>query len=191
MTPLDSINTRQPFECDDWDALCSAIINAWQPSWGISLIWILSSIRYLKQFEKLPGGSWNVPLIWLPTNTTEQNFYKIFRKPKDPSIEGIEFEFHPCVVQTDQWLKAEISQSKYLTGFTKPEHAKFHMFYDEVQAKEYLSRNANWANYQEHTPMIMKVTARNLYTIDLIYIPPNHFMWGMDAKEMFVKKVDS
>lgn len=186
----ESIAKKLPFECGNWDVLCQAIVEEYDASWGISITWILCGIRYLKQFETEPGGSWNVPIKIVPFPEQERDAYKIFRKPKK-GTEGSEHgllahEFHPAWVPKNEWLQAEISQSKNLTGLTDPEQAKFHMFYDKTQATSYLEKVADWKNYKQYDPLMQKVKGRNFLTIDLIYVPPKHFMWGIDAKELYV-----
>ena len=179
----DDILKLRPFDCSNWDELCNAVIDAYSPEWNNSLVWILGGIRYLKAFEK-HSGSWNVP-FWFVSSNTDVELYKLFRKPKIQSEHPLVYEFHPAPVVTNKWMEAAISGSARLTGLSEG-HAKFHMLANETQAQFYLDGRKNCTAFSDHEPYVCKVKARNLMCVDLIYVPPTRFVWGVDAKEMFV-----
>ncbi len=190
-TIIESIEKQLPFECNNFNELCSAVTEAYDPSWCNSLIWILGCLRHIKQFEKC-NGSWNVPLWSMnPTSVGEIDCYKVFRKPTplplfpNEMCDEIVYEFHPKKVHTNEWIKAELSGSQRLTGLC-PKSAKFHMLINFDQAISYLASRKDCVAYRDYTPYISKVKARNVVTVDLVYIPPKQWVWGIDAKEMFV-----
>jgi hypothetical protein len=131
----------------------------------------------------LAGGSWNVPMWWVNPNINAHP-YKIFRKPL--KHDELVYEFHKEAVPLNRWIEAEISSSRGLTGLETKEHAKFHMFLDSVQAASYLDIAQHSTAYKEHEPVILPVKAKNYMTVDLIYVPPTRFVWGIDAKEIKV-----
>lgn len=197
-----------PFECSDWDALCQAIVEEYEAeTWRHSLVWILGCIRKMKQFEHLQG-SWNVPLRAVWNYQDEKPAYKVFRQPRQTSFiyrngelqlpiethKGyFEYEFHPSAVPVNQWLQCELSSSKCLTGM-KPKSeggtgGRFHMLMDERQAQTYLntrgSENDSW--FTKRDGVIKQVKGRDFATIDLVYVPPKTWVWGVDANEMYVE----
>lgn len=185
------IRYQKPFECTDWDVLCSSIIEEYEASWGTSLIWVLGSIRYLKKFEK-DYGSWNVPLQWVFDCQKEKPAYKVFREHSVNTEHPLKYEFHPASVPINQWINAEVSGSPYLSGIRKKEEGghggKFHMLTDIQQATAYLNSRIDttgWFTRQE--AVIKEVKGRNFVTIDLVYSPPKTFVWGIDAEEMYVE----
>jgi len=180
----DDILEMRPFDCDNFDELCSTIIETYTPGWNNSLVWILGGIRYMEKFKQ-QKGSWNVPL-WNIEPNKEIELFKVFRKPKVQSEHPLVYEFHPYHVVTNQWMTAELSGSERLTGLTSPEAAKFHLLASEQQAYAYLDGRQNCVAFSDHDPYVCKVKARNLICVDLIYVPPNRWVWGVDAKEMFV-----
>lgn len=187
---LDKIINQEPFECSNLDVLCSAIAEVYEPAWGNSLIWILGCLRKMKQFEKC-NGSWNVPLWHVAQTYDEVECYKVFRKPNPlplfpkENYDEIVYEFHPNKVHPNKWMQAEVSGSGRLTGLC-PESAKFHMLMNANQAFAYLESRRHCVAYHDYTPYISKVKARRLVTVDLVYSPPKQWVWGVDAKEMYV-----
>jgi len=197
----ENIVKTQPFECDDWDELCSAIIDVYDICWGISLVWTLGCIRWLKGVEN-GVGSWNIPMWKVATDPHKEiEVYKVFIAPELPVYgstilpqKEIFYEFHQEKVLTNKWLKAELSGSAGLTGLENPDHARFHMLIDKNQAEFYLDSRIETQSkveryrelYKDCYPFVHPVKARNFTTVDLIYVPPISFMWGIDAKEMYV-----
>lgn len=180
----ENILKMQSFDCNNWDELCCSIVDSYSPEWNISIIEILSNIRSIKKFET-KSGSYNVPM-WHVNPNQELECYKIFRKPMGQPEDTLVYEFHPGQVFTNYWMKAEISGSPHLTGLTSPDQAKFHMLMGESQVHAYLNSRKNCVLFSDHTPYICKVKARNFTTVDLIYVPPTTFVWGIDAKEIYV-----
>jgi hypothetical protein len=61
------------------------------------------------------------------------------------------------------------------------------MLLDENSAATYLNTRtfSPWFTPQE--AMMTKVKGRNWQTIDLVYIPPKTWVWGVDAEEMYIE----
>ena len=62
------------------------------------------------------------------------------------------------------------------------------MLWNKRQAEVYLSNRADvtaWFTSQE--AVMVPVEPRSVETIDLVYVPPKLFVWGIDSKEMYVK----
>ena len=192
------IRNLTPFECDNWDTLCSAVIEEYDTAWRTELIWIIGGFRQTLPRIKKMKGSWNFPLRWVSDDMIGRHeAYKVFRKRwylnKDNYIQPqLRYEFHEAPVVSRQWLQAEISGSPGLSGLTKKEEGgtggKFHMLWNKRQAEVYLSNRADvtdWFTSQE--AVIVPVEPRSVETIDLVYVPPKLFVWGIDSKEMYVK----
>ena len=187
----EAIRNLDPFECSDWSALCSAVIEEYDyDTWRTSLTWVLGTIWQVKQFEKM-HGSWNVPIRAVPNYQEEKSAFKVLRCHRELEnnhfVKQYAFEFHASYVPKNQWIKAEISGSPGLTGIKNPENAKFHMLYDERQAVAYLGTRTHSPWFQPQEAVIHKVIGREWQTIDLVYIPPKQWVWGVDANEMYVE----
>lgn len=183
------IRNLTPFECgcSDLDSLCSAIIEEYDSeTWRTDLVFVTSIIRLAPEYEKF-HGSWNFPIRAVENWEMERETYKVFRKIESDPFTLYKYEFHNSIVTPHQWLKAEISGSPGLSGINIPEQAKFHMLYDKTQAETYLSTRTNTPWFTENEAVIKKVKGRNFKTIDLIYIPPKQWVWGIDASEMYVE----
>ena len=186
-----AIQNFDPFECDDFDALCSAIVEEYDAdNWQISLTWTLGLIRRMKAFEKM-WGSWNVPIRVVWGYQEEKPAFKVFRQhwnlDKNVFKKEYRYEFHQSVVSPGAWLKASISGSPGLTGLNNPDQAKFHLLYDKRQAEAYLGTRTDWPWFTPHEAVIKEVKGRLFQTIDLVYIPPKQWVWGIDANEMYIE----
>ncbi len=184
----EKILNQKPFECDDIDILCKEITDIYDETWCNSLEVTIEHIKCLKNF-KHEIGSWNVPLKWVDDPCVPRFAYKIFRKPliefNDPN-KKYAFEFHQSWVPTNQWLTATVSGSNGLTGIEHQDYAKFHLLCDEEQAiTYYISRIKEYSD-PCYDPCICRVAAVNFFTVDLIYVPPKQFMWGIDARNIYM-----
>ena len=187
------IQNLTPFECDNWDSLCLAVVEEYDAeAWRSNLIWIIGCIRHGKLVEKMQG-SWNFPLRFISdSEVKQQDAYKVFRKHWHLNSENfivpeLRYEFHETPVVSHQWLKAEISGSPGLTGLEK-HGGRFHLLWNKEQAEAYLSTRAGataWFTPQE--AVMVPVEGRSFDTLDLVYVPPKLFVWGIDSKEMYVK----
>jgi hypothetical protein len=180
------IRYQRPFECNDWDVLCSAVIDEYNPNWGSSLVWVLGCIRKLKAIETL-GGSWNVPLMWVTYPQEERTTFKVFRdfskRPEfaDKGYTQLSYEFHQDWVPANKWIKAEVSSSAGLSGIKKEEDGgiggQFHMLLDKYQAEAYLESRVKYTNwFIKEEAVIQPVKGRQFLTIDLVYSPPKTFV---------------
>jgi len=186
-----AIRNLDPFECSDWDALSQAIVEEYDyDNWRTSLVWIIGSIRSLKQFEKL-SGSWNVPMRVVWGYQEEKPAFKVLRQRWDFKSNIFKkeyaFEFHQDTVSPGKWLDAHISGSPGLTGITIPENAKFHMLYDKRQAEAYLGTRTNTPWFTPQEAVIKEVKGKMFHTIDLVYVPPVQWVWGIDASQMYIE----
>jgi len=188
MTLQEKILNQKPFDCHDLNVLCKAIVDIYDESWCNSLIWLLGSIRSLKAFE-YEIGSWNVPFRPVDNPRLERKAYKVFRKPLidlNDQNKKYAFEFHQSWVPTNQWITATVSSSIGLTGIYHEEFAKFHLLCDTEQAHTYLFSRSKHNLEPLYDMCICEVKATNFITIDLIYVPPTQFMWGINAKEIYI-----
>lgn len=179
---VDCIHQQRPFDCDNLDELCTAITTAYSTSWSLSLVWILGCVRKMRH-HKDQVGSWNIPMWWVRPDV-DVNPYKVFRRPTKTS--ELVYEFHKDTVPLNKWVEAELSGSEGLTGLSSKEFAKFHFFLNSLQAASYLDIRKDCVAYTDHEPVILPVKGKNYLTVDLIYVPPTRFVWGIDAKEMHV-----
>lgn len=191
----EHIRNLTPFECDDWDALCSAIIYEYDAdTWKSKLIWVLGCVRKTKQWAGTKG-SYNVPLKSLYDDDGEREAYKVFRRFQELKnnifMKEYAYEYHPKWVQPNQWLQAELSGSPDLTGLTPKEQGgtggRFHTILDKAQAVRYLNTVASNHWLPPQWAEIRPVKTRKCQTMDLVYIPPKTFVWGIDASEMYVE----
>lgn len=182
------IRNYTPFECSNWNVLGEAFLNEYDPIWGTSIVWTVGCIRSLQKFEKF-RGSWNAHVKRVD-NYQELYSYKVFRQ----RINTFKYEFHDAEVPINTWIKAEVSGSTGLSGIKKKEDGGdggyFHMLYNESQAIAYLNTRAleNDAFFPKTEAVIKKVIGRFFCSIDLVYIPPKQFVWGIDAYEMYVPR---
>jgi hypothetical protein len=141
-------------------------------------------------------GSWNI-LLYHVEDYLPNTYYKVFRIPYQlgfPQLYGepskqIEYEYHPDFMPCNQWIIAEISESPRLTGVKGTGcPPKFHLLYNKTQAEFYLESCKDHTTFYNCTPYISKVKAQKFFTMDLIYVPPISFMWGIDAEEIYVEK---
>lgn len=186
-----AIRNFEPFQCDNLDTLCSAVVEEYDAdNWRISLTWTLGLIRKMKAFEKM-HGSWNIPIRVVWGFQEERPAFKVVRQRWDFKSNVFKkeyaFEFHQSLIPSGQWLKAEISGSPGLTGIKDPENAKFHLLYDKRQAEAYLGTRTHSPWFTPQEEVIKEVRGRMFQTIDLIYIPPVQWVWGIDANEMYVE----
>lgn len=195
---VNSIYNFKPFKCDNLDDLCEALVmffDTYSPQSDEYVKTLCSKVKSLEKI-KLCSGSWNIPLfdakfLEKPDNT----YYKVFRKSTmlsdDECYKQLSYEFHKGWVTPNEWLQAEVSQSKGLTGLKPKEEGgsggRFHLLYDHDQAMTYLESRVDEDFLSKSEAVIATVNARNLQTLDLVYIPPNNFVWGVDAKEIYVK----
>ena len=189
----EHIRTYTPFECSNWNALSEAFLNEYDPCWGISIVWTIGCVRSLQQFEKF-RGSWNVHIKGL-YDCQERTAYKVFRQPtRSTDTFQYKYEFHESDVPINKWIQSEISGSRGLSGIKKKEEGGtggfFHMLYNQDQAAAYLNARAieNDAWFPKTEAVIKQVRGRNFQSIDLVYIPPKQFVWGIDAYEMYVPR---
>lgn len=193
-TLVNCIKNLHPFECTDWDILCDAFIEAYDPDWMTSPIWTVSLVRGLQRFEKMQG-SWNAPVRLVYDYQKERELYKVFRQHKELKnnvfVKEISYEFHPAKVEGNKWLDCEISGSPSLTGMKPKEEGgtggRFHMIVDELQANLYLMNRVNSPWFTPQEAVVKKVKGKNFQTIDLLYVPPKLFLWGVDATNMYVE----
>lgn len=191
---IQKIESLTAFECDNLDLLKNAISQFQKSKYGYSLESITNCIdmwnRDIKPFHK---GSWNCPLFMVRDvyGNTERTYYKVLRKINNIAKKLVyQYEFHNSHVPLNEWIQAEISSSNGLYGLKKKEDGgcggRFHLLLDYWQAQTYLSKRTDEWLPVENTA-IVPVRARKFQTIDLIYVPPTTFVWGIDSEEMFVK----
>jgi hypothetical protein len=122
----------------------------------------------------------------------ERTYYKVLRKTNNISKELVyQYEFHKDFVPINKWIQAEISSSDGLCGL-KPKNeggcgGRFHLLLDYLQAQTYLSKRTDNEWFPKEVAEIVPVRAKKFSTIDLIYVPPTTFVWGIDSEEMYVK----
>lgn len=183
-----------PFECDNIEILKVAIFKLFSPFWSKSNVDnVVKTLHYWDKVIKPFRGSWNCPLFTVRDKygDEERIYYKVFRKTNLSTESPYEYEFHNSHVPLNKWIQAEISQSSGLSGLKKKEEGgcggRFHLLLDYLQAHIYLSREAETTWLPKEAAEIVQVRARKFQTIDLIYVPPTTFVWGIDSEEMFVK----
>lgn len=191
------IRSNTPFECDDYEALLGAIFLEHRPEWRINLMQVLVSIRdcYTVIRKGNYQGSWNCPIQYVKDvyGEGEYPFYKVLRKTNSIISQKVPYayEFHNACVPVNEWIQAEISASSGLYGL-KPKTeggcgGRFHLLLDRLQAEAYLSKRTDAQWFTPEVATIVQVNARKFQTIDLVYVPPTTFVWGIDSEEMFVK----
>ncbi len=176
------IKNHLPFSCNNFNDLCTAL----SLEYGTNGVWVnqLSTVLYqAKSFErhKNVSGSFNINLKWWPgfgQSNSEVTTYKVFKKSNDNNFR---FEFHDSQVPTNQWLQSDVSGSAGLSGLKYKVESHFHTLMDNVQATNYCN-----FSHLKNDAFIKRVKIRKCKYIDLIYVPPNQFVWGVDAYEMFV-----
>lgn len=186
-----------PFEldCDHLDDLCSAIIEEYEyEGWYSKLIWILGCLRHAPAYKGL-SGSWNFPLRYVNDWERERECFKIIREHRtfknNVLAKEYWYEFHQAPVIGNKWLEAEISGSPGLAGLKPKEQdgtgGRFHLLCNENSASAYLSTRTNTPWFTPQEAVMKKVRGRKFQTVDLVYVPPKTWVWGVDAYEMFVE----
>ena len=192
------IQNLTPFECDNIPALIVALMKEYSPEWKSNLDDI---VNYINSWDvdiksKYPKykGSWNCPIQCVRDRfgNEERPYYKVLRKTNNIAKEFIySYEFHESFVPVNEWIQAEISSSKSIGGLKKKEEGgcggRFHLLLDYLQAQAYLSKRTDPTWFPKEIAEIVAVRARKFQSIDLIYVPPTTFVWGIDSEEMFVK----
>lgn len=192
---IQKIESLTAFECDDLDLLKDAISQFQKIKYGYSVEAVTSCIdmwnRDIKPFYK---GSWNCPLFIVKDvyRDEERTYYKVLRKTNDTSTDLVyQYEFHKDFVPINKWIQAEISSSDGLSGLIPKTEGgcggRFHLLLDYLQAKTYLSKRTDDTWFPKEIAEIVQVRARKFQTIDLIYVPPTTFVWGIDSEEMYLK----
>lgn len=189
------IQSLTPFECDNFLALLMAIKQQYSTNWRIQLNDILDYIGMLgASIKNKYKGSWNCPIKYITDDSEycDKSYYKVLRKTNSPIEEySYAYEFHQSYVPLNMWIQAEISSSKNVCGLKNKDDGgsggKFHLLLDYLQAQEYLSKRIDNTWFPKEVAEIVPVRARKFQTIDLIYVPPTTFVWGIDSEEMFVK----
>lgn len=188
------IKNLTPFECNNIEILKVAFVKLFSSSWDIgSLNSLIKTLHYWDKTIKPFRGSWNCPLFMVRDKygDEERNYYKVFRKTNLVEKFPYAYEFHNSHVLLNEWIQAEISQSSQLSGLAEKEEGggggRFHLLLDYLQAHTYLSKETDTSWFPKEVAEIVQVRARKFQTIDLIYVPPTTFVWGIDSEEMFVK----
>lgn len=193
----EHIRNLTPFEleCIHLDDLCLAIVEEFdQATWHTKLIWVLGCLRKAPAYENL-SGSWNFPIKLVENWERERECYKVIRQHRifknNVFSKKYWYEFHQAPVVGNQWIKAEISGSPGLAGLTSVKDGgtggRFHLLCNEQSASAYLGTRANdsWLTPQE--AVMKKVRARKFQSLDLVYIPPKTWVWGIDSCEMYIE----
>lgn len=189
------IQNLTPFECDNLEILQAAFFKCFFTRWDRKILdFIVKTIHDWNKFIKPLRGSWNCPVFMVRDRygDEERIYYKVLRKTNNIAKElSYAYEFHNSYVPLNTWIQAEISQSSGLYGLKKKEEGgcggRFHLLLDYLQAQSYLSKRIDTSWLTKDVAEIVQVRARKFQTIDLIYVPPTTFVWGIDSEEMFVK----
>lgn len=190
------IQNLTPFECDNFSPLLLAIYQQYSDSWKIKLPDILDCIGTwdagIKSVYPKYMGSWNCPIRWVRDlyKDEEHNYYKVLRKNTISQKTTYQYEFHNSLIPKNEWIQAEISSSNGLYGLKKREEGgmggRFHLLLDYLQAQTYLSKRIDDTWFPKTIATIVPVRARKFQSIDLIYVPPTTFVWGIDSDEILV-----
>lgn len=189
------IQNLTPFECDNLEILQAAFFKCFFTRWDRKILdSLVKTIHDWNKFIKPLRGSWNCPVFSVKDKygDEERTYYKVLRKTNNIVTKlSYQYEFHREFVPINEWIQAEVSSSAGLYGLKKKEEGgtggRFHLLLDYSQAYVYLSKRTDTNWFTKEVAEIVPVRARKFQTIDLIYVPPTTFVWGIDSEEMFVK----